>query len=78
MRTPKTFGKRSTADDKELKLKARYFLTFEGEETEVQYFSGVIQFKKELGINDLLEIIPLIRNYEEKSWSHPCKFIRPL
>ena len=78
MINPKTFGKRSTAYDRKKEPKIRYFLTFEGEETEVQYFSGVIQFKKELGINNLFKIIPLARNYEEKTWSHPCKFIIPL
>jgi len=78
MRTPKSFGRRSTTDDKELEPKARYFLAFEGEKTEVQYFSGVIDFKKELGINKLFKIITLIRHFEERTWSHPCKFIRSL
>ena len=75
MRVSKPFGKRSSADNKELMPKVKYFLTFEGEKTEVQYFSGVANFKKELGINTLFTIVPLERHYEEISWSNPCKFI---
>ena len=75
MRISKPFGKRSSADNEELMPKVKYFLTFEGEKTEVQYFSGVANFKKELGINTLFTIVPLERHYEEISWSNPCKFI---
>jgi hypothetical protein len=78
MRIPKAFGKRSTADEKELEPKVKYFLAFEGEETEPQYFFGVLQNKNVLGIHALVEIVPLKRHYEERAWSHPCKFIGPL
>ena len=78
MRIPKTFGKRSTADEKKLEPKVKYFLAFEGEETEPQYFSGVLRYKNVLGIHALVEIVPLKRHYEERTWSHPCKFIGPL
>jgi len=78
MRIPKSFGRRSTADDKVLEPKTKYILAFEGEKTEVQYFSGIIVFKKKLGINKLFKIIPLIRHFEERTWSHPCKFIGSL
>ncbi|MDD3052509.1 MAG: RloB family protein, partial [Candidatus Cloacimonetes bacterium] len=78
MRIAKTFGKRSTADDRELETKIKYFLAFEGEETEPQYFSGVLQYKNVIGINALVEIVPLNRHFEERTWSHPCKFIGPL
>jgi hypothetical protein len=65
MRIPKAFGKRSTADEKELEPKVKYFLAFEGEETEPQYFFGVLQNKNVLGIHALVEIVPLKRHYEE-------------
>ena len=73
MRVPKKFGKRSTANDEKLQPKTRYFLTFEGEKTEYQYFQGVIDHQHELGINELIDIIPLSRHHIEKSWSNPEK-----
>lgn len=73
MRVPKKFGKRSTANDEKLPPKIRYFLTFEGEKTEYQYFQGVIDHQHELGINELIDIIPLSRHHIEKSWSNPEK-----
>lgn len=73
MRVPKKFGKRSTENDEKLQPKTRYFLTFEGEKTEFQYFQGVIDHQNELGINELIEIIPLSRHHIEKSWSNPEK-----
>lgn len=78
MRIPKPFGIRSTSDNNELTPKIRYFLAFEGDQTEFQYFSGITRFRKELGINVLFTVIPLQRNHAEASWSHPCKFITPL
>ncbi|MDD4429731.1 MAG: RloB domain-containing protein, partial [Paludibacter sp.] len=73
MKVPKNFGKRSTANDEKLQPKTRYFLTFEGEKTEYQYFKGVVDHQHELGINEIIEIIPLSRHYIEKSWSNPEK-----
>lgn len=73
MRVPKKFGKRSTANDEKLQPKKRYFLTFEGEKTEHQYFQGVIDHQNELGINELIDIIPLSRHHIERSWSNPEK-----
>jgi hypothetical protein len=71
MRVPKKFGKRSSANDEKLQPKIRYFLAFEGEKTEYQYFQGLIHHQDELGINELIEITPLLRHHDEKSWSNP-------
>jgi len=73
MRVPKKFGKRSTENNEKLQPKTRYFLTFEGEKTEYQYFQGIIDNQHELGINELIDIIPLSRHHIEKSWSNPEK-----
>lgn len=77
MRVNSTFGKRSKTEI-ERTPKVKYFIAFEGSETESQYFSGVEEFKKELGIDKLFSIVPLLRHSDEVTWSHPCKFIKPL
>lgn len=73
MRIEKNFGERSQKYKGEPKKK--YFLIYEGEKTEAQYFNGVIDNQVELGINALLEIVPLLRDSEQGSWSHPQKWM---
>lgn len=72
LRIPKTFGQRTNT---EVKLpKKKYFLVVEGQ-TETQYFYGLHNYKRELGINDLVEIILLEREEENKSDSHPLHLL---
>ena len=76
MRIERKFGQRSQAEKREPRRK--FFLAFEGENAEVQYFSGLIENKDFIGIDTLIEIVPLLRSYNEKSWSNPKKFLRAL
>ncbi len=70
MRTSKPFGQRSVADKTKTALR-KYYLIFEGEKTEVDYFNGVNDNRDEIGINNLIELVPLLRNFSKKSFSHP-------
>lgn len=73
MRTPTKYGKRSTADLEKLQPKIRYFMAFEGEKTEHAYFTGIKNHQNELGINELINIVPLLRHYDQRGWSNPEK-----
>lgn len=76
MRVPTTFGKRALIHQQERQIKMRYFLAFEGEKTEYQYFAGIIKYQEYLKINPVIEIIPLSRHLHQKGLSHPkniCK-----
>lgn len=59
----------------ERQIKAKYFLVYEGEKTEEIYFDGVIKNSKRLGINPLVEVIPLVKDYSEKGYSNPQKLL---
>lgn len=78
MRIAKKFGERTTEVNEPIEPKIKYFLAFEGEKTEHQYFLGIKNHRKELNIEVLHEIIPLERRSVHKTWSNPCKYIRPL
>lgn len=71
--------KRDFAERKKTKssrdMAKKFFLVFEGTETEVQYFTGIERFKHKLGIGPLIEIRPLLRSYEERGWSNPKKIL---
>lgn len=64
----KTFGVRKTVLKSE-EAKKKYFLAFEGVQTEVIYFDGVCINKKELNISPTIELIPLLRHYPHIGWS---------
>ena len=66
MRIPKTFGERN---EKEREPAKKYYLIYEGAKTEAQYFNGIIQNKEKLNINSLIELIPVLRSYNEEDWS---------
>ena len=72
MRIPKKFGERTEA---EREIAKKYYLVYEGTQTEVQYFNGIIDNKERLKINLLLEIIPILRSYNEEQWSNPKKIL---
>jgi len=74
MRDTKVFGER-TKVKKSNEAVRKYFLVYEGDETEVQYFDGVNNNKLELGINPLIELRPLLRSYNERGWSNPKKIL---
>lgn len=49
----------------------RYYLIFEGIQTEVKYFEGLINERKLLGINNMIELIILHKEGDIQSHSHP-------
>ena len=66
MRIPKNFGERT---EPERTIARKYYLVYEGTQTEVQYFNGILNNKEKLNINLLLEIIPILRSYNEDKLS---------
>lgn len=51
----------------------KYIFVYEGSCTEVQYFKGIIDHRSEIGIDPLIQLIPLLRNYSCETHSHPKK-----
>ena len=54
--------------------KKKYYLVYEGEKTEEIYFDEIISSREKIGINPLIELVPVLRSYSEKNWSNPKKF----
>lgn len=74
MREKKNFAERTTvllSDE----TKRKYFLVYEGSDTEDIYFEGIINNKVDIGIDPLIELIPLVRSYSEEGWSNPKKIV---
>lgn len=74
MRESRTFAERTRAL-KSNEMKKRYFLIFEGASTEKIYFEALEDARDDLGINPLIELVPLIRSYSEDGWSNPKKIL---
>lgn len=53
----------------------RYYLIFEGANTERKYFQGIDNYRKELGINNHIELVILHKEGEISSFSHPIKLL---
>lgn len=70
MRVPKKFTERTPAL-KSNEVREKYFLVFEGEKTEVLYFEGIINNRKKLQISSLIEIKPLLRNFNQSKIANP-------
>lgn len=69
-----TFGQRAQVlESPEVNIK--FFLVFEGEQTEVQYFDGIKENRNLLNINPLIEIKEVKRSFNEKGWSNPKKIL---
>jgi len=77
MREKKIFAIRSKVLKTDIPLK-KYLLVCEGEKTEHIYFNAVNNIRQELGINPLIEIVPIIRSFSEKGYSNPKKIIEYL
>lgn len=74
----KSFGQRTTFFSENQEPRSKYILVYEGEETEVQYFDGILENKEDFIIDKLIEIVPLLRSYNQKSFSHPNKILELL
>lgn len=74
MREKKSFAQRTRTRDSD-EAKKKYFLVFEGDETEELYFEAVEANRSKIGINPLVELVPIIRSYSESGWSNPKKIL---
>jgi hypothetical protein len=74
LRTPKPYGQRTNVDIL-IEPKKKYFLVVEGSNTEIDYFYGIDNYRSELGIDQLIGIIPLERAEENTTDSHPMHLL---
>lgn len=74
MRESRTFAER-TKVLKTDEAKKRYFLVFEGASTEKIYFEALENARDDVGIDPLIELVPIIRSYSEDGWSNPKKML---
>jgi hypothetical protein len=74
MREKTSYGERSSIE--KAKSEYRKFLIFtEGQVTEIDYFKGLKEFKKELDISDIIKIEPEKRPRDKSGWSNISKII---
>lgn len=62
-------------DDIKIEPLRRFYLIFEGANTERKYFQGIDNNRKELGINSQIELVILHKEGEISSFSHPIKLL---
>ena len=74
MRESRTFAERTKVLKSDEAIK-KYFLIYEGSDTEVIYFNAVCSLREDIGINPLIELIPIIRSFSEEGWSNPKKIL---
>lgn len=74
MRESRTFAQRTRILKSDEALK-KYFLVFEGSDTERIYFDAVNSMRETIGINPLIELVPIVRSYSERGWSNPKKIL---
>lgn len=74
MRESRTFAERTKILNSDEAIK-KYFFVYEGSDTELIYFDAVNNLKNDIGINPLIELIPLLRSYGENGWSNPKKIL---
>ncbi|MCR5237403.1 MAG: RloB family protein [Lachnospiraceae bacterium] len=74
MREKRDFAKRSGAVESR-EVRKKYFLVYEGKNTEDIYFDGISEHRGEIGINPLIELVPIMRSYSEEGWSNPKKIV---
>ena len=67
----------TTRFEEEIKIEPlrRYYLIFEGANTERKYFQGIDNNRKELGINSQIELVILHKEGDISSFSHPIKLL---
>jgi hypothetical protein len=69
MRVEQPYGKRYAEDSFSEEPEKRYFIACEGRRTEYQYFKGIMEFRDDIGILPLIEII-LIK-HDKNTGSNP-------
>ena len=75
MRIYSDWNTRSSDNSEQIEPYRKYLFICEGENTEVWYFRHLIEIRKELGINPLIDIQLLERTEEDKTNSNPKKLI---
>ena len=75
MRIPKRYGERTRHFKETQDEKTKYIFLYEGQETEVQYFQGIIDNRENLGINPLVELQPVLRSRLDITNSHPLNIL---
>lgn len=78
MRIPRKFGERTTHFEKTQNEKRKYILAYEGQATEVQYFQGVIDNRSTIGIDPIIDLLPVLRSIPQESHSHPKRILHLL
>jgi len=74
MRESRTFAERTKVLKTDEAIK-KYFFVYEGSDTEVIYFDAIRSLREDIGINPLIELIPIIRSFSEEGWSNPKKIL---
>lgn len=74
MRERRTFAERTKVLKSDEAIK-KYFLVYEGSDTEVIYFDAIRSLREDIGINPLIELIPAIRSFSGEGWSNPKKIL---
>lgn len=62
-------------DEVQIEPLRRYYLIFEGSNTEPKYFQGIDDCRKELGIHSQIELVLLRKEGDISSFSHPKKLL---
>ncbi|EOR20427.1 RloB family protein [Clostridium sartagoforme] len=75
MRIPKKYGERTLHFKSEQIEKPKYIFVYEGQETEAQYFQGIIDNRGILNINPLIDLQPILRSHLELTKSHPVNIL---
>jgi hypothetical protein len=74
MRIDQPYGSRFAQGLEPIEPAHKYFIACEGKKTEYQYFEGLIHARMDLGINPLVEVIPV--RHSPQTSSHPLSIIR--
>jgi hypothetical protein len=73
-RKPKPFGSRSEMSEIS-EPKKSFYIICEGEKTEKQYFNGVFNFRNELKIHQLIDIVVIEQEEGQKHLPHPVHIV---
>lgn len=74
MRERHTFGERTKTRATD-EAKRKFFLIYEGKDTERIYFEQIEQCRNVLMIDPLIELVPVFRSFSEEGWSNPRKIV---
>ena len=77
MRESKSFRERTIVVNNR-QVRRKFFLVFEGAETEKIYFNAINRNRLNLKIDPIIEFITLVRDFGENGWSNPLKIVKRL